>query len=105
MVAGSGPALRTSSRHTKSSGPALAHVEVTAQYRSSAKAPVSTSSYSGSRRLRRPVGLEQVVVGKGGLRVVVSRHWSQEDVGVAIEEPPVVLHILAVVALARPLGP
>ena len=69
----------------------------------SSKTPVSSSSYSGSCRPRRPFSATQVRVGERRLRVDVAPAHPRVR-GRGVEVPPVLLGVLAVVALAARSG-
>ena len=70
-VAASGPRLCTVIRVRMSSGPALAYSTTTSKYRSSAKIPVSSSSYSKSPLPRARLTATSSVVGELALRILV----------------------------------
>src|SRR6478609_302349 len=96
MVASSGPWLRTVIRASTSVGDAFAYATSTAQYRSPSKTPVSNRFQF--RFVPAAVMLDQPPIRVGGLRVVVPPPQPCLA-GQRVEVPPVLLDVLAVVAL------
>ena len=97
--AASGPRLVAEIFTRMSSAAPLAYSTNTSKYRSSLKTPVSSSSYSISWRERWPFVRDKIAVGIRRLRVLVEIFHVRVR-GRAIEVEVVLLHVLAVVALA-----
>ena len=97
--ASSGPRLCAVTSMRRSCGPAFAYSTTTSKYRSSSKAPVSSSSYSNSWRPRSRFVATRSSYGNARLRVLVEQLRVRVRRRV-VDVEPVLLDVLAVIALA-----